>query len=85
MKQFNLEEYKKNPNRRVITRDGKNTRIVCTDMIGTSYPILVVCEDERDTGPRPSVHRITPALEDCSEEGRGKRRGQLVGHDLGWD
>ena len=43
MKQFNLEEYKKNPNRRVITRDGKNTRIVCTDMIGTSYPILAVC------------------------------------------
>ena len=41
-------------------------------------------EDERDTGPRPSVHRIAPALEDRSEEGRGKRRGQLVGHDLGW-
>ena len=43
MKQFNLEEYKKNPNRRVITRDGKSVRIVCTDMIGTPYPILVVC------------------------------------------
>ena len=43
MKQFNLEEYKKNPNSRVITRDGKSVRIVCTDMIGTSYPILVVC------------------------------------------
>lgn len=43
MKQFNLEEYKKNPNRRVITRDGRSVRIVCTDMIGTSYPILVVC------------------------------------------
>ena len=43
MKQFNLEEYKKNPNRKVITRDGKSVRIVCTDMIGTAYPILVVC------------------------------------------
>ena len=43
MKQFNLEEYKKNPNCKVITRDGKSVRIVCTDMIGTSYPILVVC------------------------------------------
>ena len=43
MKQFDLEEYKKNPNRKVITRDGKSVRIVCTDMIGTSYPILVVC------------------------------------------
>lgn len=43
MKQFNLEEYKKNPNRRVITRNGKSVRIVCTDMIGTSYPILAIC------------------------------------------
>ena len=43
MKQFNLEEYFKNPKRKVITRDGRNVRIVCTDMIGTSYPILVVC------------------------------------------
>lgn len=24
MKQFNLEEYKKNPNRKVITRDGND-------------------------------------------------------------
>ena len=43
MEQFNLEEYKKNPNRRVITRDGKSVRIVCTDMIGTSYPVLAIC------------------------------------------
>ena len=43
MKQFNLEEYQKNPNRRVITRDGRSVRIVCTDMIVTSYPILVIC------------------------------------------
>ena len=28
MKQFNLEEYKKNPNRKVITRDGKSVKIV---------------------------------------------------------
>lgn len=43
MKQFNLEEYFKNPKRKVITRDGRSVRIVCTDMIGTSYPILVIC------------------------------------------
>ena len=43
MKQFGLEEYKKNPNRKVITRDGKSVRIVCTDMMGTSYPILAIC------------------------------------------
>ena len=42
MKQFNLEEYKKNPNRRVITRDGKSVRIVCTDVMGAIYPVLAV-------------------------------------------
>ena len=31
MKRFNLEEYLKNPNRQVVTRDGKPVRIVCTD------------------------------------------------------
>ena len=43
MKQFNLEEYLKNPKRKVITRDGKDVRIVRTDMIGTSYPVLAIC------------------------------------------
>ena len=42
MKQFNLEEYKKNPNRKVITRDGKSVRIVCTDVMGAIYPVLAV-------------------------------------------
>lgn len=28
MKQFNLEEYKKNPNRKVITRDGRFLLII---------------------------------------------------------
>lgn len=42
MEQFNLEEYLKT-NRKVVTRDGKSVRIVCTDMIGTSYPVLAVC------------------------------------------
>ena len=43
MKQFTVEEYQKNLNRKVITRDGKSVRIVCTDMIGTSYPVLAIC------------------------------------------
>ena len=43
MKQFTVEEYQKNPNRKVVTRDGKSVRIVCTDMIGTSYPVLAIC------------------------------------------
>ena len=31
MKQFDLKEYLKNPSRKVVTRDGKNVRILCTD------------------------------------------------------
>lgn len=44
MKQFNIEEYKKNPNRKVITRDGRSVRIVCTDVIGAIYPVLAICK-----------------------------------------
>ena len=43
MRQFDLDKYLKNPNRKVVTRDGKDVRIVCTDMIGTSYPVLAIC------------------------------------------
>lgn len=31
MKQFNLEEYLKNPLKKVVTRRGKNVRIICVD------------------------------------------------------
>lgn len=31
MKQFNLQEYLKNPNRRIVTRNGKSVKIICTD------------------------------------------------------
>ena len=40
MKQFNLEEYLKNPSKRVVTRDGRNVRIICTDHDNISYPIV---------------------------------------------
>ena len=31
MKEFNLEEYLKNPSQKVVTRDGRAVRIVCTN------------------------------------------------------
>ena len=51
MKQFNLEEYLKDPNRKIVTRDGRNVRIICTDKRGTDFPIvaLVECEDKEET------------------------------------
>ena len=43
-KQFDLQEYLKNPNREVITRAGESVRIICTDMIGNPYPVLAICK-----------------------------------------
>lgn len=34
MKQFSLKEYLENPNRKIITKDGRNVRIICTDKKG---------------------------------------------------
>ena len=41
MKQFSLEEFKKNPNRKVVTRSGKQVRILCTDAKG-DYPVIAL-------------------------------------------
>ena len=40
MKEFSLEEYLKNPNREVVTRDGKKVRIICTDFDNPDYPVI---------------------------------------------
>ena len=41
MKEFSLEEYLKNPNREVVTRDGRKVRIVCTDRAGLNAKPIV--------------------------------------------
>ena len=41
MKQFNLQEYLANPNRQVVTREGKRVRIVCTDRKGLDVKPIV--------------------------------------------
>ena len=46
MKQFNLEEYLKNPSMRVVTRDGREVRVVCTDRLGASPVIGLVKTDK---------------------------------------
>ena len=37
---FNLEEYLKNPKIKVVTRDGRSVRIICTDHDNISDPIV---------------------------------------------
>ena len=45
MKAFSLEEYLKNPSKKVVTRDGRNVRIVCTDVKSESYPVLALVDN----------------------------------------
>ena len=43
MKQFNLEEYLKNPSRKVVTRFGNKVRIICTDA-KCDHPVVALVE-----------------------------------------
>ena len=45
MEQFSLEKYLANPSRKVVTRDGRRARIICTDMKSTTYPVVALIED----------------------------------------
>ena len=48
MKPFNLEEYLANPSKKVVTRDGRKARIICTDA-KTPYPIIALVESTDGT------------------------------------
>ena len=45
MKQFNLEEYRKDPSKKVVTRDGRNVTIRCTNCVGFT-PVIAEIEGE---------------------------------------
>lgn len=48
MRQFNLEEYLENPNKKVITRSGNEARIVCTNRKSENCPIVALIQDSTD-------------------------------------
>lgn len=48
MKEFNLEEFKKNPSQKVVTRDGREVRIICTDAKGDEPIIALIYNKYRD-------------------------------------
>lgn len=45
MKQFNLEEYLKNPSRRVVTRNGREVKIHCTNYHLSNQCVIAEIED----------------------------------------
>ena len=55
MERFNIEEYKKNPDRKIVTRDGRNVRILCTDRASTTCPVVALVQ-ENDS---ENVHNYT--------------------------
>ena len=46
MKRFSLDEYLKNPSRKVVTRMGRKVRIICTDREDSIYPIVALVKDD---------------------------------------
>ena len=45
MKKFSLDEYLKNPNRKIVTRDGHNARVISTDRKSPTGHNIVVLLD----------------------------------------
>ena len=45
MRPFNLDEYLANPSRKVVTRDGRSVRIICTDRDKENYPVIALFRD----------------------------------------
>lgn len=48
MKQFSIEEYLKNPDRKVVTRNGLPVRIICTDR-NYKRPIIALIKEKDGT------------------------------------
>ena len=48
MEQFNLGEYLKNPNRKIVTHGGRSVRIICTNRKSENCPIVALIQDSPD-------------------------------------
>ena len=48
MKEFNLTEYLKNPSQKVVTRDGREVRIICTDAKGDEPIVALLYNKNRE-------------------------------------
>ena len=62
MRQFDLKEYLANPNKKVVTRDGRNVKIYCTNYY-YQHPIIAQIEGEE----RSHAFRETGHYNICGE------------------
>lgn len=54
MEQFSLEKHLKDPDRKVVTRDGRDVRIICTDADCNECPIMAIVT--RDNGEKKLLY-----------------------------
>ena len=68
MEQFSLEKYLANPARKVVTRDGRNARIICTDRRDLNFPIIALIENISGGGEKAcSYTKDGRHYTDCSD------------------
>ena len=46
MKKFSLEEYLKNPERKIVTREGHKARVICTDRNADDYIVIALVQED---------------------------------------
>lgn len=50
MRPFNLDEYLKNPNKRIVTRDKRNARIICINKKSMQgYTVVALIDNSEDS------------------------------------
>lgn len=42
MEQFSVEKYLENPSRKVVTYDGSDVRVICTNRLDKDYPVVAL-------------------------------------------
>ena len=68
MEQFSLEKYLANPSRKVVTRNGRNARIICTDRRDLNFPIIALIENISGGGEKAcSYTKDGRHYTDCSD------------------
>ena len=46
MEQFILEKYLENTNRKLVTREGRSARIICTNRLDENYPVIALINNK---------------------------------------
>ncbi len=59
MKPFYLDEYTKNPSKKIITRDGRAVKIICIDAKGNFPVIGLVADDVNDASSETPISFTT--------------------------